>query len=283
MLGTATEDFRRSLEDHVRRIIEAAEGHAAEIERGADAKAREREQQLNVRERNLTTRAEETVVRTEEAVQQAIGRASRVLDSIDLIQSAISGMLTELRAELKSIEEGDLGDPEARIAAGGPALGLKPPEQQAARPPEPEQISPPSAPTPSPAPTISKSAPAAASPSAPSPPASAAPAPPAPAPKPPRPAPQHAPSRAPEAPPQIEEAPAEPDHNGASSAEFDQMIHAEIRRMYESGKTRDDVETFLGRLELGNEYSGLLDELYKKGGGSANRGRKGLFGRRREK
>jgi hypothetical protein len=261
ILGTATEEFRRSLEEHVRRIIETAEGHAAEIERGADAKAREREQQLTVREQQLTVRAHETTVRTEEAVQQAIGRASRVLDSIDLIQSAISGMLTELRAELKSIEQGDFAEADVPRQTGGPAISLKPPQREATATAR-EQINPPAPPAPpaprpaaTPTPTIAE-------------PAAAAPA-------------QPKPRVEPE-PEQIEDTPpAEPDRNGASSAEFDQMIHAEIRRMYESGKTRNDVETFLGRLELGNEYSALLDELYK--GGGSNRTRKGLFGRRREK
>ena len=65
-----------------------------------------------------------------------------------------------------------------------------------------------------------------------------------------------------------------------SSAEFDQMIHGEIRRMFQSGKSREDVERFLGRFELGDNYHGLLDELYSQKDAS---GRRRIFGRRRER
>jgi hypothetical protein len=65
-----------------------------------------------------------------------------------------------------------------------------------------------------------------------------------------------------------------------SSAEFDQMIHGEIRRMFQSGKSREDVESFLARFELGDSYLGLLDELYSQKDSS---GRRRIFGRRRDR
>ena len=58
------------------------------------------------------------------------------------------------------------------------------------------------------------------------------------------------------------------------------MIHGEIRRMFQSGKSREDVERFLGRFELGDNYHGLLDELYSQKDPS---GRRRIFGRRRER
>jgi len=65
-----------------------------------------------------------------------------------------------------------------------------------------------------------------------------------------------------------------------SSAEFDQMIHGEIRRMFQSGKSREDVEGFLARFELGDSYDGLLNELYSQKDPS---GRRRIFGRRRDR
>jgi hypothetical protein len=76
------------------------------------------------------------------------------------------------------------------------------------------------------------------------------------------------------------EAKAPGDRNADSSAEFDQMIHGEIRRMFQSGKSREDVETFLARFELGDSYDGLLDELYSQKDPS---GRRRIFGRRRDR
>ena len=68
---------------------------AAEIERDAQRNAKEREQQLDAR--------------SQELVQGVVTRAASVLDSIELVQSAISGMLAELRAEVKALESGASG------------------------------------------------------------------------------------------------------------------------------------------------------------------------------
>jgi hypothetical protein len=103
-------------------------------------------------------------------------------------------------------------------------------------------------------------------------------------PVPPEPAPDREPAGDDKPGPLIEGAPAEqkdqPDRAGDSSAEFDQMIHGEIRRMFHSGKSREDVESFLGRFELGDSYAGLLDELYSQKDPS---GRRRIFGRRRDR
>jgi hypothetical protein len=58
------------------------------------------------------------------------------------------------------------------------------------------------------------------------------------------------------------------------------MIHGEIRRMFQSGKSREDVEGFLARFELGDSYDGLLDELFSQKDPS---GRRRIFGRRRDR
>ena len=96
LLGSATEEFRRSLERHVQQIVDAAKEQAAEIEREAHRNAKEKEQQLDVR--------------SQELVQGVVNRAASVLDSIELVQTAISGMLAELRAEVKALESGASGE-----------------------------------------------------------------------------------------------------------------------------------------------------------------------------
>jgi hypothetical protein len=58
------------------------------------------------------------------------------------------------------------------------------------------------------------------------------------------------------------------------------MIHGEIRRMFHSGKSREEVEAFLARFELGDNYLGLLDELYSQ---KDPTGRRRIFGRRRDR
>ena len=71
-LDTVANEFGGFLEQRVREIIEGAEARAAEIERDADQKARERTREL--------------------------------LDNIQVAQSALSNMVEELRAELEDPE-----------------------------------------------------------------------------------------------------------------------------------------------------------------------------------
>ena len=263
LLGSATEEFRRSLERHVQQIVDAAKEQAAEIEREAHRNAKEKEQQLDVR--------------SQELVQGVVNRAASVLDSIELVQTAISGMLAELRTEVKALESGASAagskEPSARPTAliGTDQRQAKEassaPRQarvEAPKPPAKERIESPQPP-----------------------PAATAPAPP-PVPVAIKPASVPAPPK-PEAPSQVEPGPlaeqASDNKAGASrvsdsSAEFDQMIHGEIRRMFQSGKSREDVEGFLARFELGDSYDGLLNELYSQKDPS---GRRRIFGRRRDR
>jgi hypothetical protein len=259
LLGTATEEFRRSLERHVQQIVEAAKSQAAEIERDAQRSATQKQQELDLR--------------SQELVKGVITRASSVLDSIELVQTAISGMLAELRAEVKALESGESGQPSDSITPHRPRAAIATNQDQRiakvapTQPPQPER-SPAAAAPPQPDP-----APAAAAPPQPD------PAPPAtspPASSPAEPTPKE------EAGPLIEGARDDakpPADRKDSSAEFDQMIHGEIRRMFHSGKSREDVESFLGRFELGDSYAGLLDELYSQ----SPSGRRRIFGRRRDR
>jgi hypothetical protein len=273
LLGTATEEFRRSLERHVQQIVEAAKQQAAEIERGADREARQREQQLDLR--------------SQELVKGVVTRASSVLDSIELVQSAISGMLDELRAEVKALESGEAPpSPGARAkAAINPGLDqrqAKEPRAQVTQTPVAAPAAPKAEETAQSAQT-KESRPAEGS-QQPAKPADARPEQPAPAAEPEPPQPAAGPQAEPKQGALIERTPIEPtpqeDRNANSSAEFDQMIHGEIRRMFQSGKSREDVESFLARFELGDSYHGLLDELYSQKDPSV---RRRIFGRRRDR
>jgi vacuolar-type H+-ATPase subunit H len=287
LLGTATEEFRRSLERHVQQIVEAAKEQAAVIERDAGRDARQREQQLELRAQQ---REQELDLRSQELVKGVVTRASSVLDSIELVQSAISGMLAELRAEVKALESGQAHpspgsrakaaiDPgsDQRQAKEAPALVTQTPVGAPATPKTEATQSAPAKER-----LAERSQPAAK-------PVDARPEQPAPATKPPpQPAAPQQPAAEAQAKPKqgplIERPPIEPkpqeDRNANSSAEFDQMIHGEIRRMFQSGKSREDVESFLGRFELGDSYQGLLDELYSQKDPSV---RRRIFGRRRDR
>ena len=275
LLGSATDEFRRSLERHVEQIVAAATEQAAEIERDARRDAKQREEQLDLR--------------SQELVQGVVTRAASVLDSIELVQSAISGMLAELRAEVKALESGGSGDsrpadstrPQAligadqRIAKEAPTTPEAPSKPASAVPVQDEGTST----------TEEEPSPAADTPVASTEPAqSAEDSEPAPSAEPVQETspPQEEPPPAAEG-PLVEQAPTAAKAatgRGDSSAEFDQMIHGEIRRMFQSGKSREDVERFLGRFELGDSYQGLLDELYSQKDPS---GRRRIFGRRRER
>jgi hypothetical protein len=254
LLGTATEEFRRSLERHVNQIVEAAKEQASEIQDKADREARQREQQLDVK--------------SQELVKGVVARASSVLDSIELVQSAISGMLAELRAEVKALESGQApSSPGAPVKA---AINRGQEQGQAKVPSAGGRAQMTQAPDAAATPTKSAEA------SAPSAPAKES------EPEPAQPVAQPEPEQ--KQGPLIERSPIEPkapvDRNADTSAEFDQMIHGEIRRMFQSGKSREDVENFLGRFELGDSYDGLLDELYTQKDPS---GRRRIFGRRRDR
>jgi hypothetical protein len=268
LLGSATEEFRRSLERHVQQIVDAAKEQAAEIERDAQRDAKEKEQQLDVR--------------AQELVQGVVNRAASVLDSIELVQTAISGMLAELRSEVKALESGASGTPASKDSAARPPALLGTDQRQAqAAPvaqsqarvdppkaqPAPERNEPPQ-PPPATTPPAKPAAPAAIQSE--------------PVPAPPKPAEQQPVSRQEPGPltEQAQESKAGAGRVSDSSAEFDQMIHGEIRRMFQSGKSRDEVESFLGRFELGDSYDGLLDELYSQKDPSS---RRRIFGRRRDR
>lgn len=66
----------------------------------------------------------------------------------------------------------------------------------------------------------------------------------------------------------------------ARSAEFDEMIEAEIRGMFQDGRSREDAERFLGGFRLGDNYIGRLDEIYTQQQSGAS-GRRGVRGRLR--
>lgn len=264
LLGSATEEFRRSLERHVQQIVDAAKEQAAEIEREAHRNAKEKEQQLDVR--------------SQELVQGVVNRAASVLDSIELVQTAISGMLAELRTEVKALESGASATDSAKGPSARPTALMGADQRQAKeapsaptqarvevpKPPAKERIE---------SPQLRPAATATA------PPAVTAATKPAPVPAPPKPEPagQAEPGPLSE---QASDAKVGASRVSDSSAEFDQMIHGEIRRMFQSGKSREDVESFLARFELGDSYDGLLDELYSQKDPSA---RRRIFGRRRDR
>jgi hypothetical protein len=286
LLGSATEEFRRSLERHVQQIVEAAKEQAAEIERDAHRSAKQREQQLDVR--------------SQELVQGVVTRAASVLDSIELVQTAISGMLAELRAEVKALESGASGASQPVEPAGRPPALLGSDQRLAREAPAQKsqaQVSPPQAPPsraaapaqPAPAAPATEAARGTQSPATSE--QAAKPQPQGAAPttqtqqaqQPPAKTEEQQPTKQAEPGPLVEQAPAETKAGTSradSSAEFDQMIHGEIRRMFQSGKSRQDVESFLARFELGDNYLGLLDELYSQKDPS---GRRRIFGRRRER
>ncbi len=76
--------------------------------------------------------------------------------------------------------------------------------------------------------------------------------------------------------------PEDPAGPSATSPEFDEMIQAEIQGMFREGKTRADALHFLERFRLGDNYIGLLDEIYlqEQGGTSGRRGLRGRLRRR---
>jgi flagellar biosynthesis/type III secretory pathway protein FliH len=120
LVGTAADDLRTSLERQVREILSVAEQRAAEIERRAD--------------RYLEERRQESERQAQEAVEGVFARARQVLDSVELVQSALGGMLADLRKDLDGLPPLDGASPpiEARGAAQIPPARPQEPSLEAA-------------------------------------------------------------------------------------------------------------------------------------------------------
>lgn len=287
-LETVATDFASSLESYVQTIIDAAETRASEIAREAEKTAHQKE--------------EDAERRAQEILDAVVTRTTRLLGSIELVESSLRGMIGGLRAELETMTT-DLAEqqhidvlqvPQADSALEQPV----PPagtDADGASAPEPDTIEP----TAEPPATAATPEPAASN-LIPEPPASTL-APDLPANAPPaeqsvgnagavqagddeprgladsvseaaQPA-ESEPIAGPE-----ETSSAEPEDSAMSpdarpgnghvdtptdaAAEFDQMIHAKIREMVQSGKPRKDVERFLRRFKRGKQYIDQLDGIF---------------------
>lgn len=173
-LDRATEEFSASLN----RYVAAAETRATGVKRDADRYATEVRHQAEVNAQQM--------------LEGALARASRVLDSIELVESALSGMLDALRAEFAELT------PE--LPAPPPTAGRAPLLQQSRQPAETAE----------------------------------------------RPGEKLKPAQS-----------AEP------SVELDHLIRTQVRGMVASGKPRAEVERFIARFPLGDNYVGMLDHLYR--------------------
>jgi hypothetical protein len=297
VLGTAAEEFRTSIEREVRTVLEAAQTRAAALERQAEFNASQREQLSEHRAKQI--------------VDSVFNRAARVLDSIDLIENALSGMLDALRAELQSLaphapddaidaaapRDADVGEARAALEQDTPAQ------------PEPETSSSSAGEAPRPAepaveawsPPISEPV-AESEPVVESEPVAAPEAPPIPAPEAPPVEPQpaadaiavddQAPAEGPPAKAESEwqehegwpgPAPINPEaHVGLGgedgSSEFEQMVRRQLKKMRASGKSRAEAEHFLERFHFAGDYFGALEEIYGDNGVVPPPRRKGLFG-----
>jgi hypothetical protein len=88
-LESVADDFKASLDRQVREILEAAYARASEVEHQA--------------QRNATKREQDSERFKQEILQRVFTRASRVIDSIDLAENALRGMLDGLRGEIESL------------------------------------------------------------------------------------------------------------------------------------------------------------------------------------
>src|SRR5207244_5312423 len=68
----------------------------------------------------------------------------------------------------------------------------------------------------------------------------------------------------------------QPSVHETSAAQFDEMIKVEIRSMFASKRSRAEVERFLERFQLGQNYVGMLDELEASSTNNREPGRRGL-------
>jgi hypothetical protein len=250
-IGRATEEFNESLDRHLARLMEAAQTRASEVEREAD--------------RYASRKHTESETGAQQMLEAAFARASRALDSIELIESALSGMLHTLRAEFEELAPGGSREAVPRAPA---SIELD------------SDASPPGAVLPVNQP------PPAESPSRPEPLAS----------------PPTKPSASEDQPPQItdqllrseDQPPRSEDRqparaeaqrpriqlavNPEPSDELDQLIRDQVREMVASGRPRAEVERFVGRFPLADNYVGMLDHLYRSPAhGSPRRG--GFLGR----
>jgi hypothetical protein len=277
-LLSAAEEFRASIEREVRTILEAAEARATEIERRADFNATQREQVAEHRSKQI--------------VESVFNRASRVLDSIDLVESALSGMLGALRDELQSLA------PNAQEEAVGDVLegasdSEKSLQDESARQRE-EELPP--GPQPEPAPESVQEEPAAEPPpehvddvqEPPAPlsgaeerdreePAAGEEQPPV---KPPEQAPEA------ELPAQEEHVPLTPEAQAGtpeSTSEFDRMVRQHLMKMLASGRPRAEAERFLERFHFGGDYAVTLDEIYGEAENEPPPQRRGFIARLRRR
>jgi hypothetical protein len=175
-LDRATEEFRASLD----RYVAVAETCAAEVEREADRYAAERRHQSEVNAQQM--------------LEGALARASRVLDSIGLVESALSGMLDTLRAEFSELAPSSELPAPPPIAPRAPLLPHSPqPTATAERP--------------------GKNL--------------------------------------------------KPAQSAEPSVELDHLIRSQVKEMVANGKPRVEVERFIARFPVGDNYVGMLDHLYR--------------------
>jgi hypothetical protein len=273
LVGTAADELRSTLERQVGAILDVVEARAAQIEQEAEQNAARRERDSEARANELT-----------EAV---LARAWRVLDSIELVQNALSGMLGDLRAELES----RTGGRPLEAAPDSPG-GLPESAQEKA-----------------PAPTATGTVAEEPAPIATSSGVEEQPPPPTPnstgvheeshAKTPGSPSVDEKDLSSPESAlddakplgeedrpePLLRPVPLklidEPAADADSAAEFDQMILAEVKGMFRSGSTRAEVEGFLKRFRLGNHYLKMLDQIEIEAMKAPQRRRPGLLWRRR--
>jgi hypothetical protein len=247
-IGRATEEFNESLDRHLARLMEAAQTRASEVEREADRYAS--------RKRN------ESQAGAQQMLEAAFARASRALDSIELIESALSGMLDTLRAEFEELAPGSPREAVARAPASieldshaslprAVPAGSEPPPPASPSRPEP-LASPPSKPS------ASKDQPPQSE-------------------DPPLRSEDPQPVRAEAQRPRIQVA-----VNPEPTDELDQLIRDQVKEMVSSGRPRAEVERFVGRFPLADNYVGMLDHLYRSPAhGPARRGFLGRFRRAR--
>jgi hypothetical protein len=104
-LETVATDLATSLEAYVQTIIDAAENQASEIKREAEQAAIQKQQ--------------DSERRAQEILDAVVTRTSRLLGSIELVESSLRGMIGGLRAELDTMTT-DLSERGADVIEAGP-------------------------------------------------------------------------------------------------------------------------------------------------------------------
>jgi hypothetical protein len=303
LVETTAEELGRSLEVQVREILRRAEAQAAAIEHDAQRIAREHDRRQEQRAAERTA--------------ELFARAQRVVDSIDLIQGALRGMLSDLRAELESarVEALTVGS-DATLAAAPETHPIDRLTAAAPAPPapvehheEPQTFEQPVQPTPEQPPQPAPEQPPHRAPEQPEvqqpqqPPAAqpeqpevqqpeqSAPAGPQAepvAPEPEQSGPQHPPPLEPNPGPAVAEAPpAEPAEESVRAAPpsgaSDAMIHEQIRQMLRQGTPRSEVERFLKQFDQGGDYIEMLDQVYPRPSGTYGKPRRRFLRRLRRR